>query len=538
MARRSSFLGTLERVARAAARAQREAEAQRRRQIRDQTRNERESLRLRQQYSKLERQQYLASRESEAARLNVELETEIASIRGVLAARQNSSEDRITASIMPKHEPPVQAIAKELVQESSPPNHSTFTARVKPLVWWERLFKRTARQEKESADAETAYQLAMQEYEADETSRRMKLRAAKEEHARRVEFYEVEYSEKRKEAEEFIKQFRSGDPAAVRTYFNVVLSCSPYPDGFPQDYRTVYDEAARQLVIDYELPTVDVIPPVGEYRFVKTKDVVDEKPRKPAEIKELYRGVIAAICLRCLHECFATDGSGVLSVVTFNGYVNTIDPATGNKVRPYVISVRTTRERFGEITLDRVDTKACLRNLGAQVSSQPSELVPVKPIIEFDMIDKRFIGECDVLSEIDSRPNLMDLTPAEFEALVGNLFTKMGLETKLTRTSRDGGVDAIAFDTRPILGGKVVIQAKRYRHTVGVSAVRDLYGTMMNEGANKGILVATSSYGPDAYDFCKDKPIELVDGGGLLYHLEQVGVKARIVFPDDVAASA
>jgi restriction system protein len=36
---------------------------------------------------------------------------------------------------------------------------------------------------------------------------------------------------------------------------------------------------------------------------------------------------------------------------------------------------------------------------------------------------------------------------------------------------------------------------------------------MMNEGANKGILVCTSSYGPDAYGFAKDKPIELIDGG-------------------------
>ena len=89
----------------------------------------------------------------------------------------------------------------------------------------------------------------------------------------------------------------------------------------------------------------------------------------------------------------------------------------------------------------------------------------------------------------------------------------------------------MGFDKRPILGGKVVIQAKRYRSTVGVSAVRDLYGTMMNEGANKGILVATSGYGPDAFDFSKDKPIELIDGGGLLYLLEQVGTKARIVMP-------
>jgi len=94
----------------------------------------------------------------------------------------------------------------------------------------------------------------------------------------------------------------------------------------------------------------------------------------------------------------------------------------------------------------------------------------------------------------------------------------------------DGGVDCVPFDSRPVLGGKVVIQAKRYSNTVGVSAVRDLYGTMIDEGANKGILVATSSYGPDAYEFCKDKPIELIDGGGLLYLLQQIGTEARIIF--------
>ncbi len=183
--------------------------------------------------------------------------------------------------------------------------------------------------------------------------------------------------------------------------------------------------------------------------------------------------------------------------------------------------------------LARVERLTCLRNLGAQVSPRPDEMVAVKPVVEFDMVDKRFVDQADVLSGLDSRPNLMDLNPFEFENLVSNLFTKMGLETKQTRSSRDGGVDAVAFDVRPVLGGKVVIQAKRYKNTVGVSAVRDLYGTMLNEGANKGILVCTSHYGADAYEFAKDKPIELIDGGGLIYLLDQVGTKAKIIFPPE-----
>jgi hypothetical protein len=38
-------------------------------------------------------------------------------------------------------------------------------------------------------------------------------------------------------------------------------------------------------------------------------------------------------------------------------------------------------------------------------------------------------------------------------------------------------VDAVVFDPDPLPGGKMVIQAKRYTNTMGVSAVRDLFGT-------------------------------------------------------------
>jgi len=129
----------------------------------------------------------------------------------------------------------------------------------------------------------------------------------------------------------------------------------------------------------------------------------------------------------------------------------------------------------------------------------------------------------------------MDLTPGEFEALITNLFAKMGLDTRLTQPSRDGGVDCVAYDQRPILGGKVVIQAKRYKNTVGVSSVRDLFGTVQNEGASKGILVTTSGYGKAAFEFAAGKPLELLDGSNLLYLLEErAGIKAKIVMPDNL----
>ena len=120
----------------------------------------------------------------------------------------------------------------------------------------------------------------------------------------------------------------------------------------------------------------------------------------------------------------------------------------------------------------------------------------------------------------------------DFENLIREIFDKEfnvnGGEVKITQASHDGGVDAIAFDPDPIRGGKIVIQAKRYTNVVGVSAVRELYGTVVNEGAAKGILVTTSNYGSDAYTFAQGKPITLLNGANLLSLLEKHGYRARI----------
>ena len=367
-------------------------------------------------------------------------------------------------------------------------------------------------------------------YEATEAVRKAELASLQREHTEKQQTVLAEAQRKNEKIDEFSEAYQTGDPEAIIGYNAMVLERSEYPEGFPQEFRLAYVPESKELVIEYELPASTIVPTAAEYKFIKSKEIIEETPRKAAEIKELYQEIVADVALRTIHEVIEADQHKHLLLVAFNGFVATVDPATGRNIRPCLVSLRTTRERFLELNLSRIDKRACLRNLGAQVSPRAAEMQAVKPVVEFDMVDKRFVEQNDVLSELESRPNLMELSPFEFETLVGNLFGRMGLDTKLTRSSRDGGVDCVAFDKRPILGGKVVIQAKRYSNTVGVSAVRDLYGTMMNEGANKGILVATSGYGPDAYDFAKDKPIELIDGGGLLYLLEQNEVKARIVF--------
>ena len=50
----------------------------------------------------------------------------------------------------------------------------------------------------------------------------------------------------------------------------------------------------------------------------------------------------------------------------------------------------------------------------------------------------------------------------------------------------------------------------------------------MNEGAMKGILVTTSNYGPDSYEFAKGKPLTLINGRELLGLLDKFGYNFNI----------
>lgn len=51
---------------------------------------------------------------------------------------------------------------------------------------------------------------------------------------------------------------------------------------------------------------------------------------------------------------------------------------------------------------------------------------------------------------------------------------------------------------------------------------------MINEGAVKGILVTTSYYGKDSFEFVKDKPITLIDGSNLVHLFNEQGHNVRI----------
>lgn len=100
----------------------------------------------------------------------------------------------------------------------------------------------------------------------------------------------------------------------------------------------------------------------------------------------------------------------------------------------------------------------------------------------------------------------------EFEDFIASVLKGKGFRVVQTSYSNDEGIDLIAEYDSPLFKGKYIIQCKRWRGKVGQPEVRDLYGVVTSERANKGILITTSDFTEQAYAFANGKNIELING--------------------------
>ncbi|MEU9876854.1 restriction endonuclease [Streptomyces phaeochromogenes] len=318
---------------------------------------------------------------------------------------------------------------------------------------------------------------------------------------------------------------REGDPEAVVEYFSAALyASSAWPEDLPRQVTAAYDSPARQLVLNWELPGYDVVPEVKLVRYMPGADQDKEAPRPATQRRALYRDVLAQCVLLVLHDLFAADEFGALESVALNGFVDDHDPATGRQARIFLATVMASRSVFTGLRLEQVSAVDCLVDgLRGQLSARPDQRAVVRPGRR-----PEDVGNGVVTHGGDEEPDLYEMDPVAFESLVAELFRAMGMQAVTTQRSNDGGVDVDALDPTPIRGGKIVVQVKRYRNTVPPTAVRDLFGTVQDAGANKGVLVTTSGFGPGSHTFANGKPLELVAGNELVDLLHRHGLRGRL----------
>ncbi len=400
---------------------------------------------------------------------------------------------------------------EEINKELNVPNKS----------WLEIIFKKKKEKRiQKEQEAEIEFEKRTNEYKA-------KLEKERQEYENNKKVFIEDQKNKNEKVIADSKKYYDGDSQQIEKYFEYVIDHIYMPSDIIKDYELQYVKEKKLLIISFCLPNGNVVPRVIQHKFVNTRNEIDVIELSDKKFEKFYNDVIFMCCLKTLNDVFKADDNNSIDNIVYNGWIKYIDKSTGKDDESCIITVETTKEKFLGINLENVDYKECIKGLKGIFAPSILSITPVVPYMKINREDSRFIENKNVENiELDGF-NLATMPWEDFEYFVRELFDKMfnvnGGEVKVTQASHDGGVDAIAFDDDPIRGGKFVIQAKRYNNVVPVSAVRDLYGTMIHEGATKGILVTTSFYGKEAYDFAQDKPITLIDGQALLGLLNKYG---------------
>lgn len=122
--------------------------------------------------------------------------------------------------------------------------------------------------------------------------------------------------------------------------------------------------------------------------------------------------------------------------------------------------------------------------------------------------------------------DLRNITPLDFEKLVGKLYGVLDYKVRLTPKTRDEGVDLYAERILDSGSESLIIQCKHYpERSVGVEYVRELNGVLNAKShITKGILITSGQFSNEAKKFAEGKRIELKDGNKLLALLAKYNI--------------
>ena len=116
--------------------------------------------------------------------------------------------------------------------------------------------------------------------------------------------------------------------------------------------------------------------------------------------------------------------------------------------------------------------------------------------------------------------SLKAMSWARFEQLVGEAYRRLGYQIVETgQGGADGGIDLLLRKG----GQTTLVQCKQWRtQKIGIAVVREMFGLMTHHGADAVKIVCTGTFSSECEAFCRDKPIELVDGPALLRLVQAV----------------
>ncbi len=168
-----------------------------------------------------------------------------------------------------------------------------------------------------------------------------------------------------------------GVDEAIQEYVSIVLGNSVYPESFPVDHDFSFDSTSKELALTVLIPPPQSIPAKKEYKYIRAKDEIVSVDLSMKDQKERYASAVAQVAIRTLHEIFESDRAGRIATITLTVACEAINAATGHPLRTPLVAVATDRDTFTTFDLANVVPVATLQHLGALVSKNPFDLVPI-----------------------------------------------------------------------------------------------------------------------------------------------------------------
>lgn len=103
------------------------------------------------------------------------------------------------------------------------------------------------------------------------------------------------------------------------------------------------------------------------------------------------------------------------------------------------------------------------------------------------------------------------MTGEEFEDYLAVLFKRYGYQVEMTPGSNDFGADLILEGSE-----RIVVQAKRYRRTVGIKAVQEIHSAKLYYHAQEAWVITNNYFSANAIELAVSTGIRLIDREELL----------------------
>ncbi len=269
---------------RAAVAAQRQAEQARRAYERSQKADERERHRL-----------YIEDRIAETDALNEDRSQQLANLSSILASTMAYGYAFDVHSLKEPLELPAFNPGPVAVPLSQPFPQQFIPADLSPIQ--RMLPGAKIRHAQVTADGYRQYEYAYAMYQQQEYSRQCRLAELSKEHEAHREAIQRQIAAQHAEIDMWEREIHAGIPAAVADYFATVIDVEVFPEDFPNTAEVCYVPSTKELVVEYDLPSLSTVPEINAFRYIKARDGITEGRFSPAQRAALYQSVIAQVTL-------------------------------------------------------------------------------------------------------------------------------------------------------------------------------------------------------------------------------------------------